>query len=255
MPEEITTYPNVPMRTCTWPTKRVLLSHIGISPEIATPNETEGVLFDVYDFIATFHNGLVNIGHAEILINGHPTDIKFHHGTRSCIIDGLYLISLYKLNRILKNTVSVLWQWDEKVSKAAIQSETRRMEARKVRTAHHEDRKWWAEITAWPKACYVVCDPTDVTLPKLWGHMTPRPISDLDRKCAMAYDKFLEHVDCGGICDYDGSGEIMLDDAVMTGINVYPDEAIAVVPEAFILPLPVIHELFGDRMTVCWYNK
>lgn len=255
MSETNTGYPGMPMRKCTCPNRQVLLGRIMMTPESANPNQKRTDAYDVYDYITFCRDGLMKYGHPEVLVNGHFTDIRLDHETKSCIIDGAYLMSLHKLNTVLNHSVTILWLWNKDVSTNVINAARKSINAQKAMKSPKDDLKWYADATAWPKGCYVACDPSDITVETLSRHMALRPVAELDKRCRMDYERFMADVDAGCICDYDGNGEIMLDGSHMTGISVLPDESIAIVGDTFIVPMNLLHGLFKDRISVCWYNK
>lgn len=71
----------------------------------------------------------------------------------------------------------------------------------------------------------------------------------------MTYEEFMEDVECGGIIDYDGEGAFVFKDkiATNTGTNVY-DKTMYFVDKLFV-QFDVLHNLFGDDMKICWFNR
>lgn len=85
-----------------------------------------------------------------------------------------------------------------------------------------------------------------------------RDMSDFDTKCTMSADNFIRDVEEGYIIDDDGSGNLVIDDKIVTNAHLYPEELEIIIEDhvsVFSFTLKDIKEMFGDRVQIAWYNK
>jgi len=66
------------------------------------------------------------------------------------------------------------------------------------------------------------------------------PLDDLDRECLMPIEEFIECVNCGGITDYDGSGNYSDGTYIYNSVGFWESE---------------LEEAKKHYKYVCWYNK
>lgn len=71
----------------------------------------------------------------------------------------------------------------------------------------------------------------------------------------MSYDEFASCVKCYGITDYDGSGELILSDKVVTNSEILCYNRSVYFDGKLFVPFDVLHSIFGDDMKFIWYNK
>lgn len=85
-----------------------------------------------------------------------------------------------------------------------------------------------------------------------------KPMDDLAKECLMPMDEFIEDIRSGCITNYDGTGELVLDNSVVDNAVVYPNEGLIRIhskPTPSFFSLDEVKELFGDRAQIAWYNK
>jgi hypothetical protein len=71
----------------------------------------------------------------------------------------------------------------------------------------------------------------------------------------LTLEKFLDYVDSGLIIDYDGDGELIIDDKVVKHTFTWIAYKSFVINEEYIISFNILKDFFGDRMKVVWYNK
>lgn len=71
----------------------------------------------------------------------------------------------------------------------------------------------------------------------------------------MSYDEFTACVRSYGITDYDGFGEIMLFDKVVSNSSVICDTKSVFIEDKFFIPFEYLYSIFGDDIKFIWHNK
>lgn len=71
----------------------------------------------------------------------------------------------------------------------------------------------------------------------------------------MNYDEFTACVRSYGITDYDGFGEIMLFNKVVSNSSVICDADAVFIEYRFFIPFEYLRSIFGDDMKFVWHNK
>lgn len=68
-------------------------------------------------------------------------------------------------------------------------------------------------------------------------------------------DEFLNNVDHGYISIYDGFGELMIDNQVLSDTYVNNHSKTVSVIDLGDVTFEQLSEIFGDRVKICWYNR
>lgn len=71
----------------------------------------------------------------------------------------------------------------------------------------------------------------------------------------MTYQEFIDAVDEWYITDYDGSGELILNDKVVMRTSTWIRNRCVYFIDEFIVPFDVLYSIFGDDMKFIWFNK
>ena len=71
----------------------------------------------------------------------------------------------------------------------------------------------------------------------------------------MTYESFVDAISSYCIMDYDGCGELILNNKVVDGTCVWIGNRTMYFEDRFFVPLDTLHELFGDDMKFIWFNK
>lgn len=73
--------------------------------------------------------------------------------------------------------------------------------------------------------------------------------------CVMPYEQFKKAVDSYCITDYDGSGDLILFDKVVSDTSIWVYNKTVHFYNKFFVPFDVLYSIFGDDMKILWFNK
>lgn len=69
------------------------------------------------------------------------------------------------------------------------------------------------------------------------------------------YNKFVSCVECYGITDYDGYGELVLYDKEVKNSSILCDCKTVYFCNNYFVPFDVLYSIFGDDMKFIWFNN
>ena len=71
----------------------------------------------------------------------------------------------------------------------------------------------------------------------------------------MQYEQFKKAVDSYCITDYDGRGDLILFDKVVSDTSIWVHNKTVHFYNKFFVPFDVLYSIFGDDMKILWFNK
>lgn len=71
----------------------------------------------------------------------------------------------------------------------------------------------------------------------------------------MTYEDFIRDVEDYCITDYDGCGDLILYDKVVTYASTWIHNRCIYFVDKLIVPFDTLHSIFGNDMKIIWFNK
>ncbi len=238
------------------PTKEDVLKDAHATGRPVKPSKSRFVC-SVLDFVTMAYQHALrwDVGTTDILIDGRKTAIRVDVDTKSCMVEDR-LMSVWALHKLLGDAVQVLWTWNPKVgADSPYRARVGLYFAKPMTDGDRASYSDMAESCQWPSVPLKRVDlPDDQVRNELMSRVTLSPMGGLDRECHMDYDEFIGLSDTSCIIDYDGTGQAVIDGKMADSVGILPDERIAAHPR-FIAGLDVMRRVFGNSLSVCWYNK